>query len=126
MMQKELLTKDYAQVGEAISHELAGSFIQDYTEKYPNDVVSYHIGKNIIEQILAQPGCVGIRFYNALNEEGQKTLVYLGIDASGKDMMRKVVVLEDGTLATVKADVADRAGGSGGGGFDLWEWLFGI
>jgi len=126
MLQKELLSKDYATVGEGISHELAGTFIQDYTEKYPNDVVSYHIGKNIIEQILAQPGCVGIRFYNALNEEGQKTLVYLGIDAAGKDMMKKVVVLEDGTLATIKADVADRAGSSGGGGFDLWEWLFGI
>ena len=125
-MQKELLTKDYATVGEEISHELAGSFIKDYTEKYPNDVVSYHIGKNIIEQILAQPGCVGIRFYNALNEEGQKTLVYLGIDAAGKDMLRKVVVLEDGTLATIKADVADRAGSSGGSGFDFWEWLGGL
>jgi len=125
-MQKELLTKqDYAAVGEKISHELAGSFIQSYTEKHPNDIVSYHIGRNIIDQILSQPGCVGMRFYNALNEAGQKTLVYVGIDASGKDIMKKVVVQEDGTLATIKADVADRAGGSGGGGFDLWEWLFG-
>jgi len=124
-MQKELLTKsDYAAVGEEIDHELAGSFIQNYMEKYPNDMVSYHIGRNIIEQILAQPGCVGMRFYNALNEAGKKTLVYVGIDASGKDIVKKVVVQEDGTLATVKADVADRAGSSDDG-FNLWTWLFG-
>ena len=124
-MQKELLTKsDYATVGEEISHELAGSFVQNYMEKYPNDMVSYHIGRNIIEQILAQPGCVGMRFYNALNEAGKKTLVYVGMDASGKDIVKKVVVQEDGTLATVKADVADRAGSSDDG-FSLWTWLFG-
>jgi len=124
-MQKELLTKnDIAAVGEEISHELAGSFVQNYMEKYPNDMVSYHIGRNIIEHILAQPGCVGMRFYNALNEAGKKTLVYVGIDASGKDIVKKVVVQGDGTLATVKASVADRAGSSDDG-FNLWTWLFG-
>ncbi|HLA59873.1 MAG TPA: hypothetical protein VK622_13960 [Puia sp.] len=125
MMQKELLTEnDFATVGEEISHELAGSFVQNYMEKYPNDMISYHIGRNIIEHILAQPGCVGMRFYNALNEAGKKTLVYVGIDASGKDIVKKVVVQEDGTLATVKASVADRAGSSDDG-FNLWTWLFG-
>ena len=125
MMQKELLTEtDYATVGEEISHELAGSFIQSYVEKYPNDMVSYHIGKNIIDHILAQPGCVGMRFYNALNEMGQKTLVYVGMDASGKDILRKVVVQENGILASSDGTVADRAGGSDGG-FNLWTWLFG-
>ena len=123
MMQKELLTKnDFATVGEEISHELAGSFVQNYMEKYPNDMISYHIGRNIIEHILAQPGCVGMRFYNALNEAGKKTLVYVGIDASGKDIVKKVVVQEDGTLATVKASVADRAGSSDDGS-SFGDWL---
>ena len=115
-MQKELLTEtDYAKVGEEISHELAGSFIQSYVEKYPNDMVSYHIGKNIIDHILAQPGCVGMRFYNALNEAGQKTLVYVGIDAAGKDIIRKAIVQGNGILCSYEGIMADRAGSSDGG-----------
>jgi len=30
-----------------------------------------------------------MRFYNAINEQGQKTLVYVGVDASGKDILEK-------------------------------------
>lgn len=130
MVQKELLTqKDYAAVGEEISPELAVSFIKSYTESHPADISSFHIGRNIIEHILAQPGCVGIRFYNALNEMGQKTLVYVGIDDSGKDIVKKVVVAEDGALATVPAIIADRAGqGQAGPGTapSTWETILTI
>ena len=44
-------------------------------------------GGKIIEEILAQPGCVGIRFFDAINETGVKTLVYAGIDAKGKNIL---------------------------------------
>ena len=64
MTQKELIAKkDYAAVGEAISHELAADFIKAYEEAYPGENRGYHLGRNIIDQILAQPGCVGMRFY---------------------------------------------------------------
>ncbi len=122
MMQKELLTqKDYAKVGEEISHELAGDMIKTYQQTYPDAFTSVMIGRNIIDQILAQPGCVGMRFYSALNEQGQKTLVYVGVDASGKDIVKKVVVAEDGKLSTVPAIVADR----GDVWADLLAWITG-
>jgi hypothetical protein len=125
-MQKELqVKKDYSKVGEEISHQLGAEFVKAYHERNPNDTYSYHIGRNIIDQILAQPGCVGLRFYNALNEEGQKTLVYVGIDASGLDIVKRTVVQEDGSMVTKNRIVADRtqadpppAGGS------FWTWLF--
>jgi hypothetical protein len=121
-MQKELTTKkDYSKVGEEISHELAADFVKAYGQANPGDVVSYVIGRNIIDQILAQPGCVGMRYYNALNEEGQKTLVYVGVDASGKDIIEKVIVQEDGKLATVTATVADRSEWEK----SLWGLIFG-
>jgi len=108
-MQKELLTKvDVSSIGEEISHELASDFVNSYVNAHPGDVLHYTIGRNILDQILAQPGCVGIRFFNALNEVGQKTLVYVGVDAAGKDLVKKVVVEEDGKLATVPGIVADR------------------
>lgn len=125
MQQKELLAqKDYAQVGEEISHELAGDFIKTFDQQFPNEIKHFTMGKNILDQILAQPGCAGIRFYNGINEKGQKTLVYVGVDAAGKDLLTKTVVLEDGKLATVRATVADR--NEGGFDFgDLWNWIIG-
>jgi hypothetical protein len=120
MMQKELLTqKDYASVGEDIGHELAGNFVEAFSNAHPEEAPSFAIGRNIIDQILAQPGCAGMRFYNALNEEGQKTTVYVGIDASGKDIVKKVVVAENGAINTIPAIVADRIEWD-----ELLQWLF--
>lgn len=122
-MQKELLTKkDVAAIGEEISHELAVNFVSAYQQANPNDVAGYTIGRNIIDQILAQPGCTGLRFYNALNEVGEKTLVYAGVDASGKDIIKMVVVEENGSLASVPAIVADRVLPGVG---DLLQGVFG-
>ena len=118
-MQKELLTKkDVASIGEEISHEMAADFVGAYRQANPNDVTGYTIGRTVIDQILAQPGCVGMRFYNALNEAGQKTLVYVAVDASGNDIMEKVVVEADGKLSTIPAIIADRS-------FPEWVWPFG-
>lgn len=109
MQQKELLTEiEVASIGEEISHDLARTLVRTYQETYPETFTGVTIGRNIIDQILAQPGCVGMRFYNAINEEGQKTLVYVGVDASGKDLIERVVVEKGGAISTVPAIVADR------------------
>jgi len=119
-MQKELLTKkDYAAIGAEISHETATDFVTAYENAFPGDINRYTVGRTIIDEILAQAGCVGLRFYSALNEAGKKTLVYVGIDADGKDLVKRTVVHEDGSLNVVKAVVADRIDG------DFWSWVFG-
>ena len=64
-MNKESLVKenvDYRAVGEQISHELAAKMVKDHCDKYAEESKTYLIGRNIIEQMLAQPGCVGITF----------------------------------------------------------------
>jgi myo-inositol-1-phosphate synthase len=114
MMNTELTQRKVAQVGEAISHELGVQMVKDYQAANPSDVKAFHIGKDILEQILTQPGCMGVRFYNAYNEMGQKTLVYVGIDAAGKSIIEHVVVDNSGVLSTEKAIVADRAGSTQG------------
>ncbi len=109
MLQKELLTKrNYAAIGEEITHELAADFIKAFDQECPNEIKAFTMGKNILEQILAQPGCAGMRFYNGINEKGQKTLVYVGVDADGKDLVKKTVVLGNGSLISERAIVADR------------------
>jgi hypothetical protein len=108
MLQKELLTqKDYATLGQEISHQTANDFIQDYQKSFPEAPSGYALGRNIIEKILAQPGCVGMRFHYGLNAEGQKTLVYIGMDANGNDLKEITMVTENGTIVSQDATVAD-------------------
>jgi hypothetical protein len=45
-----------------------------------------------ILEILDQSECVGIRFYFAINDEGEKTLVLVGADSDQND-------LEEGLIA---------------------------
>jgi hypothetical protein len=104
----QTLTKSLAAVGEEISHELGAKMVKDYQNAFPSDVASYQIGRNILESLLAQPDCVGIRFYNAINEVGEKTLVYVGINENNQVIAEYVTVNDAGELAKQKAIVADR------------------
>ena len=124
-MQTELLTKrNIATIGEEITHELGAELVTNYRKAHPNDVQGYIIGKEILNQILAQPGCAGIQFYNAINELGQKTLVYVGLDQNGKQLINFTVVTEDAQLQKQKGIVADRSIPSPSGddifGDDFW------
>jgi len=111
-----------ATTGAEIGQELGAQFISAYRNANPADVTSYYVGRNILEQVLAQPGCVGLRFYNAYNEAGQKTLVYVGVTAQGTDMLNVTTVNTSGQLETNKGIVADRVK-SGNATEDTW-WEF--
>ncbi len=108
-MTKELhLKANLAQVGEEIGLALGTEMVKNYREANPTDVQCYMIGREIIEKILSQPGCVGLKFYNAYNEAGEKTLVYVGIDQNGKGILEYSVINTQGELASEKGIVADR------------------
>lgn len=108
-MTQQTLKKNLAEVGEEITHELGIQMVKDYQNSFPTDVTSYQIGRNILESILAQPGCVGIRFYNAINELGQKTLVYVGLNQNEEVIAEYTTINNIGELAKQKGIVADRA-----------------
>jgi len=38
--------------------------------------------------VLDQPGCVGLRYYHGLDDDGQYRIVIVGVDASGADMVK--------------------------------------
>lgn len=97
-----------ANIGEEIGQALGAQMISAYRKQNPDDVVSYFIGRNILDQIMEQPGCVGIKFFNAYNEDGQKTLVYLGVNGEGHDMLKISSVGVNGQLISLPGIVADR------------------
>ena len=109
MKQTNIQSKNLTMVGEEISHELGAKMVKDFQDQNPDDSIANFIGRNIITKILEQPGCVGIRFYNAINEVGRKTLVYVGVDANDDLITESVGVNASGELVKEKGIVADRS-----------------
>jgi hypothetical protein len=82
--------------------------INAFTQANPDATKGYYIGKNIIEQILSQPGCVGINFRKCLTNLNEEHLVYTGVDVDGKDILEYSVVTPTGDVVKQDAIVADR------------------
>jgi poly(3-hydroxybutyrate) depolymerase len=68
-------------------------------DKQPSSL-AYYLGDQAIKQALDQPGCVGIRFYNATEPDGEQTLVLVGVDANGHDILPR----QDQQGKTIYAD----------------------
>lgn len=119
MIPNESATKNLAMIGEEISHELGARMVKDFQDANPDEVAANYIGRNILEQILNQPDCVGIRFYNAINEVGRKTLVYVGIDTNDQIITQYTGVNTAGELIKEKGIVADRT--SSQESLDWWD-----
>jgi hypothetical protein len=109
MTQIEVIQKNPSEFGEQISQDLGIKFVNEFQQRFPNEIPHFTIGKNILSQLLAQPLCVGIRFYNSINEFGHKTLVYVGVDANNKAILEISSVDNAGKLQVNPAIVADRA-----------------
>lgn len=71
----------------------AAQWTKNYRDSVPaGSVKGHYFGRKILEDILAQDDCVGIRIYYALNDDGVKQLIISGVDADENDIYQ-------GTLA---------------------------
>jgi hypothetical protein len=133
MLKTQELQSPVLEIGEDIGFELGKKMVQDFQSLHPLEIPSFLVGKNILTQILNQPGCEGIRMYNGYNEKGEKTLVYVGTDKNAKNIFEITCIDSLGVLSNGVAIVADRVKPGGlpmgrpGDGSSLaspddWEW----
>jgi hypothetical protein len=101
-------TKTLAEVGENIGLKEGRELVNAFRAANPEATKGYYIGRNILEQILAQPGCVGINFRKCLTNMNEEHLVYTGVNAEGKDILEFSVVTNSGDIVKQGAIVADR------------------
>ena len=75
-----------------VTLDQAVKYIQNYKKNpvAPSTKGGY-FGRNIFDKILAQQGVVGIRYYYAAKDDSTPTLVLVGVDSTGNDMVRGVV-----------------------------------
>ncbi len=57
----------------------------------PGAIKAEYFSQKIINLILEQEGCVGIRVYNGLDATGGQSSVLVGVDASGNDIVNGVL-----------------------------------
>jgi hypothetical protein len=73
--------------GSIIPLNLASQMTKNFRLNAETDaIISMAIGKNIIEEILNQNDCLGLRFYKALDENSLEQFVIVGVDTDGNDM----------------------------------------
>ena len=109
MVQNTLLeTKNLAEVGENIGLTEGIQLVKAFKEANPTATQGYYIGRNILEQIMSQPGCVGINFRKCLTNMNEEHLVYTAVDAEGKDILEFSVVTPTGDIVKQDGIVADR------------------
>lgn len=77
---------DLKLVGDPISLATAKAWTANYRSKNPDQVKAHFFGFEIIDKILMQNGCVGIRMYYAIDDNGGKQIVLVGVDSKGNDM----------------------------------------
>jgi len=111
------MTKELSNVGSEISHDLGAKMVKDFQDLHPDAPVGFYIGREIILDILNQHDCQGIDFYNAINEAGEQTAVYCGVDSNNEKMIGQYV---DDKGSFKVGIVADRSTAPGAVPWDWW------
>jgi hypothetical protein len=62
------------------------AMVRRYRERHPDAIHASMFDRAIFDQLLAQPGCAGVRMYYAEAANGAQTLVLVGVDAQGNDL----------------------------------------
>ena len=66
--------------------DVASEWTSNYRKANPDSINAHYFGRTAIRQIFLQEGCVGMRVYYALDNEGVKQLIIVGVDAEGNDL----------------------------------------
>jgi hypothetical protein len=93
-MEKPLQTDFPGSEKHEISKEAAIKMIKNYKNIVKDSVSSIHGGsfdRAVIDKILAQPGCKRLRLYFAAEEKSTPTVVLVGVDEAGKDMVQGTI-----------------------------------
>ena len=75
----------------AISIANASELTRNFRDTNPEEVLGGFFSRDAIEAILGQDNCVGIRYYNAKNENGNHTIVLVGCDSAQNDLLPGLV-----------------------------------
>ena len=96
-------------VGENIGAELGAKMVKNFYDAHPDQAYGHLIGRDILEQLLAQPGCAGLSIYPG-SEDGSttRTLVFAAVDADGQQILKYTTIEENGQIKMNDGIVVDH------------------
>ena len=76
--------------GGEITLAAGAALTAEYRRLNPDERKGHFFGKDILNEILEQEGCMGIRMYYGVDVNGDKELVIVGANAAENDMTELV------------------------------------
>lgn len=73
--------------GKEINLSEGAALTATYRDNFPNETKAHFIGKDLLNDILAQSECMGIRIYYGIDSNGDKQLVIVGADGNEDDII---------------------------------------
>jgi hypothetical protein len=81
----------HLQVNHLIPLAEAAAMTASFRRENPDTIRGFMFDRLAIDAILDQPGCAGIRIYRALKDDGSDTVVVVGTDEAGNDLVPATV-----------------------------------
>ncbi len=98
-------------VGAPVDGSIGNKWIVNYKTKYGYDQ-SYMLKNSKLQAIIAQPNCVGISLYYALDDKGNTHILPIGVNAGGAAMPTATISTMTGNIswATAQQWIAKHPG----------------
>jgi hypothetical protein len=79
--------------GAPIDLTTAATWTENYRNTYSGsgETKAVFIGKDIINNILRQEDCMGLRIYFAIDDNGEKNIIMVGADSAGTDQVTGII-----------------------------------
>jgi len=71
--------------------DTAAEWTANYRNANPGAVKAHFIGRDLLNKMLEQDGCMGLRIYYALDEKGDKQLIIVGADQDENDLYNGII-----------------------------------
>lgn len=77
--------------GRFVPLSLSKKWVANFRKSNPKHTHAFYFGCELFENLLKEPGCVGIRIYYAQDDDGSPKMVLVGVDKSGRDILKKSI-----------------------------------
>lgn len=91
--------------GEFIDLTEAKEMTNAYQAAFPTEPKCFFFGKDKLQSVIDQEGCIGVRMYRGFDVvRNEQNVVIVGVDASGNDMTDGLL-LDKGVMCPQNCDV---------------------
>lgn len=72
--------------GGTIDIDIAGGFTETFRDQFPGKAAGFFLGREHIEELLANPNAKGIRIYQGVDKKGNIAPMWVAADGSENDI----------------------------------------